>query len=597
MCDNKPSCFNKVDFSTKLSTKNTKISNIQTNIDKFYDNRKVLFDICGNIINKDKYLFIDILSTYLVDIVNSIDIEINKSTRNSMINWREKKNPKLLSKFINSDDNINIINRSMNKITSSNYMTIVDEISDALTQDNFRKIPEYCKYLFDTILKKCLNDELFIKDYLQFLVSFKSVIKTNINDHINNFITEISSLLYKNNSLASNTYLSFVKDVSNYYNIGIIFANLYIIKSESNLFFDNVKLFNFTESFVYEKFMACLNIINNFLDWLPSDMTDLNGRIYLIFGIIEVIGNKLFELMNESDRNMFNDILTLIYNVNNIPNKIKFKVLDIQDIIKTFEKTKKTEQTILKQKLPVNVLDNLLNDITEDEIDIKYDLPLQTAPVIEKKIYKPINYSSLKLVQMQKTVTEPVPANVLDVIPNTEKIILETIKQDVVNQDVVKSDSTNIDIITQKSNTSENNNQDSLFYKAKKNYKNKYKDQNSNICDTDKSDNSLQNKKYYKNNKNYNSNTNINTNTNSNMPIANKYTNTNNLQRKQNDNICNKSFNDDEDDGFIKVERKGKITNNNNSNNSNNTNNSNNSNNSNNTNNSNYDNKKNLKKY
>ena len=595
MCDNKPSCFNKVDFSTKLSTKNTKISNIQTNIDKFYDNRKVLFDICGNIINKDKYLFIDILSTYLVDIVNSIDIEINKSTRNSMINWREKKNPKLLSKFINSDDNINIINRSMNKITSSNYMTIVDEISDALTQDNFRKIPEYCKYLFDTILKKCLNDELFIKDYLQFLVSFKSVIKTNINDHINNFITEISSLLYKNNSLASNTYLSFVKDVSNYYNIGIIFANLYIIKSESNLFFDNVKLFNFTESFVYEKFMACLNIINNFLDWLPSDMTDLNGRIYLIFGIIEVISNKLFELMNESDRNMFNDILTLIYNVNNIPNKIKFKVLDIQDIIKTFEKTKKTEQTILKQKLPVNVLDNLLNDIPEDEIDIKYDLPVQTAPVIEKKIYKPINYSSLKLVQMQKAAPESDP--VLDVIPNTEKIILETIKQDVVNQDVVKSDSTNIDIITQKSNTSENNNQDSLFYKAKKNYKNKYKDQNSNICDTDKSDNSLQNKKYYKNNKNYNSNTNINTNTNSNMPIANKYTNTNNLQRKQNDNICNKSFNDDEDDGFIKVERKGKITNNNNSNNSNNTNNSNNSNNSNNTNNSNYDNKKNLKKY
>ena len=32
-------------------------------IDKFYDNRKILFDICGNIINKDKYLFIDILST------------------------------------------------------------------------------------------------------------------------------------------------------------------------------------------------------------------------------------------------------------------------------------------------------------------------------------------------------------------------------------------------------------------------------------------------------------------------------------------------------------------------------------------------------
>ena len=219
MCDNKTSGFNKVDIYAKLSTKISKISNVQTNIDKFYDNRKILFDICGNIINKDKYLFIDILSTYLVDIVNSIDIEINKSTRNSMINWREKKNPKLLSKFINSDDNINIINRSMNKITSSNYMTIVAEISDALVQDNFRKIPEYCKYLFDTIIKKCLNDEHFIKDYLQFLVSFKGVIKININEHINIFITEISSLLNKNNNLLNNTYFSFAKDISNYYNI------------------------------------------------------------------------------------------------------------------------------------------------------------------------------------------------------------------------------------------------------------------------------------------------------------------------------------------------------------------------------------------
>ena len=58
MCDNKISGFNKVDIYAKLSTKISKISNVQTNIDKFYDNRKMLFDICGNIINKDKYLLI-----------------------------------------------------------------------------------------------------------------------------------------------------------------------------------------------------------------------------------------------------------------------------------------------------------------------------------------------------------------------------------------------------------------------------------------------------------------------------------------------------------------------------------------------------------
>ena len=123
-------------------------------IDSFYNNRKNLFDICGNIINKENYPFINILSTYLVDIVNSIDIEINASTRNSIINWRDKKNPKLLSKFINSDDNINIINRSMHKITSSNYLIIAEDINKTLIKDNFRKLPEYSKFLFDNIIKK-----------------------------------------------------------------------------------------------------------------------------------------------------------------------------------------------------------------------------------------------------------------------------------------------------------------------------------------------------------------------------------------------------------------------------------------------------------
>ena len=88
MSDNKLSRFASSGTSLPSSTKTKKLSLI----DNFYDNRKNLFDICGNFINKEKYQFINILSTYLVDIVNSIDIEINKSTRNSMINWREKKN-------------------------------------------------------------------------------------------------------------------------------------------------------------------------------------------------------------------------------------------------------------------------------------------------------------------------------------------------------------------------------------------------------------------------------------------------------------------------------------------------------------------------
>jgi hypothetical protein len=102
----------------------------------------------------------------------------------------------------------------MNKITGSNYMTIVTEISDTLIRDNFRKIPEYSKFLFDTVIKKCLNDDKFIKDYLIFLVSFDGLIGKHINQYINKFINEVFIILEKLNKMknASNEkYFSYIK--------------------------------------------------------------------------------------------------------------------------------------------------------------------------------------------------------------------------------------------------------------------------------------------------------------------------------------------------------------------------------------------------
>ena len=44
-----------------------------------------------------------------------------------------------------------LINRSMNKITATNYAHIANEISETLMADSLRKIPDYAKYLFDKI--------------------------------------------------------------------------------------------------------------------------------------------------------------------------------------------------------------------------------------------------------------------------------------------------------------------------------------------------------------------------------------------------------------------------------------------------------------
>ena len=74
-----------------------------------------------------------------------------------MINWKEKKNPKLLSKIINNDDNINLINKSMNKITHSNYLKIVKEITTSIMEDTFRQIQEYSHYIFDNVMEQLIS--------------------------------------------------------------------------------------------------------------------------------------------------------------------------------------------------------------------------------------------------------------------------------------------------------------------------------------------------------------------------------------------------------------------------------------------------------
>ena len=310
-------------------------------IDAFYDNKKKILDICGNFINDDRYPFINILTGYLNDIVSSIDVEIKNSARNSMINWREKKNPKLLSRYINNDDNINLINRSMNKITAANYKTIVAEISDSVMQDNPRRIPDYSKYLFDSVVKKCISDENFIGDYLKFLMAFEGVIAANITGFINQFIYEVVKVMTTNELFKEYIYFGFIKDVAHYKNIGVVYSNLYqISKNQASQAAQSPQsTIEIDMSSIVSSMGNQVAILANQLEWLPANIDELNGRFYLFTGILETLGMDLWSDKSISDQlcGQITDILNKAYSLAAIPNKIKFKILDLQDMIKKFK--------------------------------------------------------------------------------------------------------------------------------------------------------------------------------------------------------------------------------------------------------------------
>jgi len=364
-------------------------NNARLTIDNFYENQKKMYDICGNVINKDKYPFIDILSTYLNDIVISIDVEIKNSSRNSMINWREKKNPKLLSRFINNDDNVNLINRSMNKITGANYSSIIAEITTTLLQDNMRKLPDYCKYIFDSVIKKCLNEENFTKDYIQFLFGFNDNIAKYISQYIAQFIKETHQLANTNENLKDLVYFGYVKDVVSYKNIGIIYGHIYLLLSASNA--PNVKAhytIDINNSVISNTITQSFNIINNFLDWLPVSIDELNSRLYFMIGMMETICSTVWNILSDNQQTCIKDVLNLAYNMNNIHNKIKFKILDLQDIIKNIKPIPKPENTLIQKP---SVITTLATTPTTPPATVAMDTPeLPTNTISQNATVQPI---------------------------------------------------------------------------------------------------------------------------------------------------------------------------------------------------------------
>jgi hypothetical protein len=455
-----------------------------------------------------------------------------------------------------------MINGSMNKITSSNYLTIMNEINDTLMQDNFRKLPDYCKFLFDIIIKKCLNEENFSIDYLRFLTAFNETIGININTHITELIDEIFKVI-KNDNVNTNSgvnYFSYIKDVSQYFNIGIIFANLYIIKNDYNLTSNISKISSLSHNNVSEKIMVCLNQINNYLEWLPHNMDELYKLIYLLFGIIEMQGQNILSIMSQKDLCLLNDVLNLIYTINNIPNKIKFKVLDIQDIIKTFEKTKKQSemQNILKYEPPKKLVEIQIEQKIEQPLEQQIEQPLEDSneyetATINLDIQKPkiINKktSSIKLVNMHKNNVETkfvdnVVAKVESVSAKVESVVAKVESVSAKVESVAKVEN----VVAKVENVYKNNNK----------YKNRQ--QNNQPYNNQQQNNQPRNNQPRNNqqNRQHNNQQNRQHNNQQNKQQPNRQQPKQTVINNDNDNDNKPNL---DDDGFIKIERKQKIIN------------------------------------
>ena len=341
-------------------------------MNQFYKTKKDLFDIAGNVINSEKYPFINVLNSYLTDIVASIDMEIKNTSRNISINWKEKKNPKLLSRFINNDENINNINRSVNKVTGNNYLDIITEINESLVEDSTNKISDYSKYIFDCVIKKCMVEESFTGDYIKFLCAFKNNIGKHITTMLKNFEYNTMSIMDNSSGIKNNTYFDIIQDIIQYKNVGIFMGKLAVE--------------GFTNGEELSKyFMLNIESLINLFDWQPVNMDDIMVRMYLAIGILESCHDKLlFKYFNEKNINIINNCFDMVYGYNGMNTKIKFKILDMKDLIKQKIVHIKKSATPATSATPIKTLSEpaLASTSTSTTLYIIPNLQTSKSPLI-----------------------------------------------------------------------------------------------------------------------------------------------------------------------------------------------------------------------
>ena len=112
-----------------------------------------------------------VLDKYLKDIIGDISSEIDNISdfhKNSVV--VAKKNPRLLSKYINKDNNINLIKCEINKLASINFSIILESVLNIINTVDIDKITNYIDIIHTLLINKCYLEENNISNYVKFIL-------------------------------------------------------------------------------------------------------------------------------------------------------------------------------------------------------------------------------------------------------------------------------------------------------------------------------------------------------------------------------------------------------------------------------------------
>ncbi len=191
--------------------------------------------------------------------------------------------------------NIKTINSLLNKLTTDNYKIIIQDILK-LVQSHI------LTYIIENIIQKSLLHHIYIELYVELLNSINE--KHNINFLLNKILNKIYNNLI-NEKTNSETYEDLIKKNNNLDTISGLSILITHLEKKNNIQNNSKK------------------IINDLLEKVDyNDLDNLYKIILCIYNIIKI--NTLL-------KNTYSQKLDIIKS-NKINSKIKFKIMDIQDI-------------------------------------------------------------------------------------------------------------------------------------------------------------------------------------------------------------------------------------------------------------------------
>ena len=217
------------------------------------------------------------------------DIDINKNYYKLGIK-KNKRYKNYKNNIINDTIEIKNIINTLNKLTLQNYESIINDFN--FNNENILPL------IVENIIEKSLIHHKYIEIYIKFLIKLNE--KYNIIKIINKYIEKYKNKLfnYKNNT---STYNDLCEKNINLNNI--IGFSIFLTYLEKN------EIINDINKIIIENIINKINIDN---------VDDLYNIIVCIFNIQKIKGH-----IDEVYITKLNDIK------NNVPSKIKFKIMDI----------------------------------------------------------------------------------------------------------------------------------------------------------------------------------------------------------------------------------------------------------------------------